>query len=82
MLMGTYLHLGIAMATTVSSWINAGMMAFILQKRGHFVFDDRLKRRLPRILIASAKRLLAIAWQGMGLFASAKSVASALRVIC
>ena len=36
------------------------MMAFILQKRGHFVFDDRLKRRLPRILIASIGMSLAL----------------------
>jgi putative peptidoglycan lipid II flippase len=52
-LMDHYLHVGIAMATTVSSWLNAGVMAFTLHKRGHFVFDDRLKSRLPRTLFAS-----------------------------
>jgi putative peptidoglycan lipid II flippase len=51
-LMGPYLHVGIAMATAMSSWLNAGVMAFVLYKRGHFVFDERLKSRLPRTLLA------------------------------
>jgi putative peptidoglycan lipid II flippase len=59
-LMGPYLHVGIAMATAVSSWLNAGMMAFVLHKRGHFVFDDRLKSRLPRTFLASAGMSVAL----------------------
>jgi putative peptidoglycan lipid II flippase len=34
--------------------MNAGLLAFILYRRGHFAMDDRLKRRLPRIVLASA----------------------------
>jgi len=53
-LMGPFLHVGIAIATAISSWINAGLLGYILYRRGQFAVDDRLKRRLPRILLASA----------------------------
>lgn len=53
-LMGPFLHVGIAIATAISSWMNAGLLAFILYRRGQFAIDDRLKRRLPRIVLASA----------------------------
>jgi putative peptidoglycan lipid II flippase len=36
------------------------MMAFVLHKRGHFVFDDRLKSRLPRTFLASAGMSVAL----------------------
>ncbi|MHA1597858.1 MAG: murein biosynthesis integral membrane protein MurJ [Alphaproteobacteria bacterium] len=52
-LMGPFLHVGIAMATAASSWLNAGLMAYVLYRRGHFVFDARLKRRLSGTLLAS-----------------------------
>lgn len=52
-LMGPFLHVGIAMATAASSWLNAGLMAFVLHRRGHLIIDDRLKKRLPRTLLAS-----------------------------
>jgi len=59
-LMGPYLHVGIAMATAASSWLNAGVMAFVLHKRGHFVFDERLKSRLPRTFLASTGMSMAL----------------------
>jgi putative peptidoglycan lipid II flippase len=59
-LMGPYLHVGIAMATAASSWLNAAVMAFVLHKRGHFVFDDRLKSRLPRTFLASTGMSVAL----------------------
>jgi putative peptidoglycan lipid II flippase len=59
-LMNSYLHVGIAMATTASSWLNACVMALILYRRGHFVFDDRLKSRIPRTLFASIGMSLAL----------------------
>ena len=51
-LMGPFLHVGIAMATAISSWVNAGIMAFVLHRRGHLVLDDRLKGRFLRTLWA------------------------------
>ncbi|HIE20357.1 MAG TPA: lipid II flippase MurJ, partial [Rhodospirillales bacterium] len=53
-LMGPFKHVGIAMATVISSWLNAGLLTYVLHKRGHFVLDDRLRHRLPRIILASA----------------------------
>ncbi|MDH5748191.1 MAG: murein biosynthesis integral membrane protein MurJ [Rhodospirillales bacterium] len=52
-LMGPFLHVGIAMATAVSSWLNAGLLALILFRRGHLRLDGQLKRRLPRMILAS-----------------------------
>lgn len=59
-LMPTFGHLGIAAATSTSVWINAGALGWILHKRGDLVFDDRLKRRVPRILLSSVLMGLAL----------------------
>ena len=53
-LMGPLLHIGIALATAISAWINAGLLAWLLVRRGHFVADARLRRAIPRTLLASA----------------------------
>ena len=53
-LMGPFQHVGIAIATSASAWINAGLLLFVLMRRGHFAFDARLLRLLPRILVACA----------------------------
>jgi putative peptidoglycan lipid II flippase len=47
-------HLGIAVATTLGGFLNAGLLYATLAKRGFFVADARLKRVLPRIILASA----------------------------
>jgi len=47
-------HLGIAVATTLGGFLNAGLLYATLARRGFFVPDQRLKRTLPRILLASA----------------------------
>jgi putative peptidoglycan lipid II flippase len=52
-LMGPFLHVGIAMAMAASSWLNAGVMAYVLHRRGHLKADKRLKGRLPRTILAS-----------------------------
>ena len=59
-LMGPYLHVGIAAATVVSSWLNAGLLAYILHRRGHLVIDSRLAGRLPGMIVASAGMGLAL----------------------
>ena len=61
LLMGPFLHVGIAIATTVSSWLNALLLLVVLWRRGHFVSDPRLTRRLPRMLIACACMTVALA---------------------
>jgi len=53
-LMPQFGHLGIAAATSVSVWVNAACLGFLLHRRGDLVFDARLLKRLPRILLCSA----------------------------
>lgn len=47
-------HVGMAMATAIASWVNVALMARILHKRGIFVPDALLKKRLLK-MTASAK---------------------------
>ena len=47
-------HVGIALGTSVSAWFNVAILAVLLHRRGHLQADARLKRRLPRIVAASA----------------------------
>lgn len=46
-------YLGIPIATSIAAWINTGLLAFFLLKRGHLTIDDRLRSRLPRLFIAA-----------------------------
>jgi putative peptidoglycan lipid II flippase len=45
---------GIAAATAASSWLNVALLTRGLVRRGHFRPDARLRRRFPRMLLASA----------------------------
>ena len=51
--LGLMPHLGIALATTLGGWLNAGLLYGTLVRRGAFVADARIKRAVPRILLAS-----------------------------
>jgi putative peptidoglycan lipid II flippase len=42
-------HVGIALATTIAGWINALTLLLLLIRRGHFRFDRRSRRNLPRV---------------------------------
>ena len=46
-------HVGIALATAVAAWINAGLLALALARRGHLEPDAALRRRLPRLVLAA-----------------------------
>ncbi len=47
-------HVGIALATSIAAWINAGQLMVTSVRLGHFTADARLKKRLPRIFISLA----------------------------
>ena len=47
-------HVGLALATAISAWVNVGLLYYVLRKRGHFALDARLKRNLLAIVAASA----------------------------
>ena len=51
--LGLMPHLGIAVATTLAGWLNAGLLYWVLVQRGEFVADARLARALPRIVLTS-----------------------------
>ncbi|MEO9773671.1 murein biosynthesis integral membrane protein MurJ [Roseibium sp.] len=46
-------HVGIALATTIAGWMNTGLLIVFLWRRGHFVPDFKLLRRLLLVLLAS-----------------------------
>lgn len=53
-LMRYFAHVGIAMATAISSWVNASLLGLFLYRRGYLRFDSRLLRRVPGMIAASA----------------------------
>src|SRR5690349_6060281 len=46
-------HMGPPLATALSSTVNVWMLYHTLKKRGHFEADVRLRRRVPRLALAS-----------------------------
>ena len=53
-LYGTNLaHVGIALATSLSGWLNAAILAIVLRRRAHWVADQRLRSRSLRMLLAT-----------------------------
>ncbi len=51
---------GIAAATGVTAWLNVGLLAFGLYRRGLLGFDTRLRHVLPRILLANLAMAVAL----------------------
>jgi putative peptidoglycan lipid II flippase len=52
-LMAPLAQVGLAVATSASAWVNAGLLAWALHGRGYLVLDQRLRRRVPRMLVAT-----------------------------
>ena len=46
-------HMGPPLATAVAAWVNVALLYRALARRGHFVADDQLKRRVWRLVGAS-----------------------------
>ena len=53
-------HVGIAVGTAISAWMNAATLWWLLQRRGHFALDARARRLLPRLLLATAGMVAAL----------------------
>ena len=51
-LMKWYGHVGIAVATSVAAWINIGFLVVVMHRRGYLIADQRLKKSLPRMVLA------------------------------
>ncbi|WP_029007612.1 murein biosynthesis integral membrane protein MurJ [Azospirillum halopraeferens] len=54
---------GLALATSASAWVNAGLLAWMLHRRALFAADARLRRNLPRM--AAAAVLLGAGLRGL-----------------
>ena len=59
-------HVGIALATTLSGWLNAVLLAAGLHRRGYFIADSRLRSRIPRMFLATVAMLFGL-WAIIGL---------------
>jgi putative peptidoglycan lipid II flippase len=47
------LHVGLALSTAASAWINAGLLWWTLRRRGDFTIDPRLRTTAAKVLIAT-----------------------------
>jgi len=63
-LMRSFGHVGIALATSISAWLNAALLTVILYRRKHLIPDARLLRRLPRVILATLLMTAAL-WGGL-----------------
>ncbi|WP_156254321.1 murein biosynthesis integral membrane protein MurJ [Sandarakinorhabdus oryzae] len=61
-------HVGIALGTAISAWVNAGALWWLLVQRGQFALDARARRLLPRLLLATLA-MVAVLVAGMPLVA-------------
>ena len=61
-LMQVLAHVGIALATALTAWLNAGLLGLILHRRGQLTLDTRLLSRTPRIVLAAIVMAAAIWW--------------------
>ncbi|SHM88218.1 murein biosynthesis integral membrane protein MurJ [Roseibium suaedae] len=58
-------HVGIALATTVSGWLNTGLLIVVLWRRGHFKPDRRILRKVALILLSSV--IMGLAVEGLAM---------------
>ncbi|MBP2303097.1 murein biosynthesis integral membrane protein MurJ [Azospirillum picis] len=47
-------HVGIALSTGLTAWLDVALLVVAMRRRGLFDLDERLKRRAPRIAVAAA----------------------------
>lgn len=66
-LMQFFAHVGIALATAISAWINAALLVTFLWKRGQFQTDARLRQRTYRIVMATLGMAAAL-WAAHSVF--------------
>jgi len=59
-LVRSYGHVGIGIATAISSWVNVGILVYKLWQHKQFHLNDRIKHFIPRMLVAGFFTSLAI----------------------
>jgi putative peptidoglycan lipid II flippase len=53
-LMGPFSHVGLAMATSIAAWVNAGLLLIILKKRGWFFLTRQVQITGVKVLVSAA----------------------------
>jgi putative peptidoglycan lipid II flippase len=61
-------HVGIALATSVAAWVNVAVLGWLLMRRRRLVLDRRLRRAVPRLLLASCAMAVALFGLEVALF--------------
>jgi putative peptidoglycan lipid II flippase len=74
-------YVGIALGTAISAWVNAVMLGWTLRRRGQLAFDGRLRRRLPRIALATLAMTALLAAGVWGLPPALASLGGASRAV-
>ena len=64
----TLAHVGIALASSLSGWLNAMMLAVVLWRRGQWIPDQRLVSRTAR-MAAATLGMGVVLWLALGLLA-------------
>ena len=83
-LMGPLQHVGLALATAISAWVNAGALAWVLRRRGQLVLDAQLRRSALRgaVAVVAMGAALAIAHRGFEPFFAGSTLEQALALAC
>jgi putative peptidoglycan lipid II flippase len=66
-LMGPLAQVGLALATSLASWLNFVLLALALRRRGHLALDRRLKRSLLPLGAATLGMAIALKLAAVGL---------------
>ncbi|MDP6708744.1 MAG: murein biosynthesis integral membrane protein MurJ [Alphaproteobacteria bacterium] len=66
-LMWFFLHVGLAMATAISAWLNVALLALILRRRSQFEPDRRLLEKLAKAVLATVVMVLCLGLAGWAL---------------
>jgi putative peptidoglycan lipid II flippase len=53
-------HVGIAIATSISAWVNASLLYYYLHKRNLIKLDDRIKNKFLKIIFSASIMLLSL----------------------
>lgn len=53
LLLGVLGHVGMALATSIATWVNAGQLYFALRRKGELLIDEELRRMMPRYVLCA-----------------------------
>jgi putative peptidoglycan lipid II flippase len=55
-----FAHVGLAFSTAASAWFNVGLLAYLLNNKGHLVLNIRFKKFLPKMTLSTLACLVTI----------------------